>query len=546
MKLKNDLLPTDLTDVGGTLYFAEASSLGLWKSDGTAKGTQLVHLQNSIPFDLTNVDGVCYFATSNENDGVQLWRSNGSDLGTTMVKQITPPGASVGLKNMTAVNGVLYFAAFSGTTWSLWRSDLSGAGTIKLHDFFDVMSISSVDAQPFFSAADVTDNYELWTSDGSPAGTKLVHEINPAGGSHPFDLTNFNGQLYFFASDGTHGPELWTYDVNNGTRMVYDLHPGKTTGYPGGLIVVNNSLYFLEYNGTNTFLWQSGGVGTPAVPIQNVGIVVSLYVMVANEDGRTFYFSDYNSTNYDNWSSDGTTAGTILERIVGHELFGGATLNNTFFFAARDKKHGVEIWTITEPFAVLDNGTLRINGTTGPDVLGIRVRNSILQVRLNGELLTYDLGQVSQLSIDTGDGDDVVDWSGTAIPGYINAGTGRDLVTGGSGNDTLTGAASSDTLFGGPGDDRINGNNNADSLFGQSGNDTIHGGMGDDTIDGGTGVDRIFGDEDNDSLVGGAGNDKLHGDGGIDQIIGGAGTDLAYRDTLDTLVDAEVLVSDQP
>jgi trimeric autotransporter adhesin len=114
------------------------------------------------------MDGNVYFAaTAADGTARELWKSNGTEAGTVMVKDIKP-GASSSPSYITNVNGTLYFAANDGVH-----------GT------------------------------ELWKSDGTEAGTVMVKDINPSGGSFPEDLTNVNGALYFTADDGVHGPELW-------------------------------------------------------------------------------------------------------------------------------------------------------------------------------------------------------------------------------------------------------------------------------------------------------------------------------------------------
>ncbi len=175
-------------------------------------------------------------------------------------------------------------------------------------------------------------------------------------------------------------------------------------------------------------------------------------------------------------------------------------------------------------------GTLLVDGNDAADVLSMRYRGSQLQVRLNGVLQNFTASTVTRIEIQGKDGDDVADWSGIAIPTYINAGMGNDLVYGGSGNDSLTGAAGKDTLYGNAGDDRVNGGQHNDVVYGGDGNDVIYGNEANDYLDGGTGSDRLFGDEGNDSLIGGIGNDGLYGGGGKDKLLGQRGNDILSGD----------------
>ncbi|HMX11874.1 MAG TPA: hypothetical protein PKE61_13295, partial [Burkholderiaceae bacterium] len=70
----------------------------LWKSDGTAAGTSLVKNIGPGPSDglslgfsdLTNVGGTLYFGANDGSNGDELWKSDGSAAGTSMVKNINP------------------------------------------------------------------------------------------------------------------------------------------------------------------------------------------------------------------------------------------------------------------------------------------------------------------------------------------------------------------------------------------------------------------------------------------------------------------------
>ncbi len=209
---------------------ADSNGEELWRSDGTAKGTYMVkdiysgatmdHYghgyggnvktpNSSYPTGLVNANGTLFFRAQ-DGSGSGLWKSDGTGKGTKVVKQ-------VGAGNLTNVNGVLYFTGWDGTLgWELWRSDGTATGTVLVKDI-NPGSAGSVPSQftkangtLYFRANDGTHGYELWKSDGTAAGTVLVKDINPGSGdSNPAALTLSGGHLYFTADDGVHGTELW-------------------------------------------------------------------------------------------------------------------------------------------------------------------------------------------------------------------------------------------------------------------------------------------------------------------------------------------------
>ncbi|WP_217922987.1 calcium-binding protein [Miltoncostaea oceani] len=103
----------------------------------------------------------------------------------------------------------------------------------------------------------------------------------------------------------------------------------------------------------------------------------------------------------------------------------------------------------------------------------------------------------------------------------------------GGGDDTIgTLAGFLGVVHGGPGDDEINGDSEANSLYGDAGDDVIHGGHGGDVLDGGPGHDRLYGDS---LTVEAGGGDTINArDGEADEVSCGVGSDVVIADREDT------------
>ncbi|MDA8745961.1 Ig-like domain-containing protein, partial [Rubripirellula amarantea] len=257
----NGIDPTNLTNVNGTLFFSgREGSTGteVWKTDGTAAGTMLVHdinpgFANSDPSGLVAVGNTLYFRANDGTNGSELWSTDGTSVGTTMVTDIrtgSPGSYPIELAN---VDGTLFFNAFNGTDGrELWKSDGTAVGTTLVSDIqlgtpsSNPINLTNVAGTVYFSANDGTGGNELWKSDGTAAGTTMVSDIQSGSlGSSPTDLINVEGTLFFNANDGTHGTELWASDgTQSGTQLVADLMPGPASSDSSYFTHLGDKLYF--------------------------------------------------------------------------------------------------------------------------------------------------------------------------------------------------------------------------------------------------------------------------------------------------------------
>lgn len=147
---------------------------------------------------------------------------------------------------------------------------------------------------------------------------------------------------------------------------------------------------------------------------------------------------------------------------------------------------------------------LILNGTDGNDRISFTqgaAANSPVFATINGLTIGGLNGlTLTQVIVNTGDGNDLVGAAQLSIPAILR---------GGAGGDSLFGGSAGDALVGGTGDD---------SLSGNDGDDSLDGGPGNDSLDGGAGDDLLLGGDDNDTLVGGLGRDTIRGGNGNDLV----------------------------
>jgi ELWxxDGT repeat protein len=242
--------------------------------------------QAGAPTDSARLDRFVYF-TANDGDHVNaLYRTDGTSRGTTLVKEVGGPdhaledGPGTTIAHLTTLGSRILFTADDGVTGDeLWVSDGTAKGTTLVRDlntsspspFHFPPSTGNAGSSPgaltvlskslFFIADDGVHGRELWVTKGTPQSTVMVRDVNsqpaffPGGGtwsSDPSEPTVLKGKVYFAADDGVHGRELWVSDgTAKGTVQVLDVQPGRRSGlgWTAGLKAMRGSLYFAVSDG---------------------------------------------------------------------------------------------------------------------------------------------------------------------------------------------------------------------------------------------------------------------------------------------------------
>lgn len=188
-----------------------------------------------------------FFSADDVTHGEELWVTDGTVLGTRMVKDINPGVATSDVNWLSRFNDKVVFAADDGVNgMELWISDGTEEGTKMVKDIHELGSSSPIgfiqvnETQFVFYAKNFdSENYSdrgpqswLWVSDGTEAGTKMIYECDakyPGQVSTSFDAHNCRvGRRVFFKAnnkEGTTGEELWVTDgTTNGTKLVKDIN----------------------------------------------------------------------------------------------------------------------------------------------------------------------------------------------------------------------------------------------------------------------------------------------------------------------------------
>ena len=324
--------------MGSYHYFAANDGIhgdGLWKSDGTQSGTTRITDLRLGPTELTDVNGTLFFRgyVTNDEEGSELWKSDGTADGTVMLKFFEYGPDQCFPRNLTAVGDTLFFTGSDNThKIELWKSDGTPEGTVMVKNIYPgddngedgsvPANLTNVNGTLFFTAYD-RNGTELWKSDGTAEGTVRVKDIYPGSrGSTATELVKAGNKLFFRAlGDFTYGKELWMSDgTAEGTIMVKDIYAGPGNSSPSGLTDVNGTLYFnayTEFNGTE--LWKSDGTAEGTVQVKNINPTEeegSSPSSLTAVKNKLFFIANDGKSGQELWVSDGTATGTVMVKDI--------------------------------------------------------------------------------------------------------------------------------------------------------------------------------------------------------------------------------------
>lgn len=398
---------------GNQAYFSaqmDDDTVGLWKTDGTSQGTELIKEGLAIDSNYVEYQGNVFFGGIDASHYSQIWKSDGTFEGTIKItddldtdpSDFGMPGENFYLRTgfygyITHSDGTLegtvqhdgvsprsdyvqigdayYYICY------FWHSSEYGichsGGTLDLNISNAnpiAYSIFGYDNNLYFASDDGIHGEELWRTNGLD-GPALFMDINPDGDSKPQGYFSGNNMLFFLADDGEHGMELWRTDgslegtilLTNRSSDLFNLDyvyylgslDHRPNGLPGGAIF---SIKMPDDPGRS--IWFSDG--TPGEMIKLADLWGNSVYNSLVFNGFLYFTNSDSEHGNELWRTDGTVTGTqlwldIAQGSMGSEPKNFALCGNLLCFSADDSVHGQELWssdgTIENTFMVMDINT---------------------------------------------------------------------------------------------------------------------------------------------------------------------------------------------
>ncbi|HEX8324023.1 MAG TPA: ELWxxDGT repeat protein [Tepidisphaeraceae bacterium] len=245
-----------LTATTDALYFrTNNAGYELWKSDGTTTGT-VSFVGKSVFSGLRSFvasGSTLYFiAIPSGSDTAALYRTGGTLATTALIKSVASSKAAYDYyppSFLTVMNGVLYFAGTDDANGTeLWRSDGTAAGTTIVADCVpgavggSPQFLTAIGNRLYFLATTADSGSEPWISDGTTAGTRRLADLNPGPTSslrpYPISIAYAadnpfmpapDGSVLITADDGTHGVELYRITLSGNVVLAADVNAGAAS-----------------------------------------------------------------------------------------------------------------------------------------------------------------------------------------------------------------------------------------------------------------------------------------------------------------------------
>ena len=294
------------------LYDAGTGVVTLVELNGATTGTAASGAGGS---GFTYSNGRTCFQATNGVTGGELWRSDGTAAGTEQVADLNPglTGSLIDhIVELSDTRLVLVADEVGVTGKELYSFDTAteilelvkdirpgplGSNPI---DVFGPVVLPVLPAGPrlCFRADDGLHGRELWVTDGTTQGTFMLGDLNPASAhAHPRYFAQVGSVLVFSANDGTHGEELWA-TIGGAPYLVRDIFPGSSKGaylqtsataIPFGPGTQTEYLYFGAHAPGETGLWRTDGMTAESVVTLQPGSLLGLATNLASYRGEVYF-----------------------------------------------------------------------------------------------------------------------------------------------------------------------------------------------------------------------------------------------------------------
>lgn len=310
-----DSEPKDLTKIDNKIFFTAVST-----NQDILSSRKVFVKQNltsqAIPLSINNnqynsisiigkLGSVVFIIVEiNYNTDKQLWRTDGTQAGTYLVKSITG-SANTDLTRFNFLNDKFFFSYYNTNSHHLWASDGTSANTNQIGSFTTLTDLSNINGNIVFSTQNNNNNTVIYKSNGTSAGTTIINSF-PAGVYPIYQIVSSSSFFYFLKSQNG-SSQLCKSDLFGTITVIKNLQQFETNLKAA---FINNKLVFStreNINGLNSSVLNSYD------EIDNLISTITIYPFISNIipfNNKVYFDITDSNNNYSIASSDGTVNGT--------------------------------------------------------------------------------------------------------------------------------------------------------------------------------------------------------------------------------------------
>jgi ELWxxDGT repeat protein len=264
---------------------------------------------SSFPANLTAFNGKIYFAADDSNGsntpggldlGKELWITDGTETGTTFVKDLRTGSASSSPSFFFEYNGTLYFSANSGAGNVLHSTDGTELGTTATGGNFVFNPIELNGLIYYIVTTDSNSLYEFNGTTQVKVANVGSEDVNFLGAV----FTVFNNKIIGYGFTATDDPvvgrELYEYDPATDTyTLIKDITGDNTDSGVSNLVVLGSEVYFEALGG----LWKTDGTESGTITVSAASAATGVTSLFA-WNGNLFFEGDTGTSGDQLWKYD--------------------------------------------------------------------------------------------------------------------------------------------------------------------------------------------------------------------------------------------------
>lgn len=338
--------------VGNKIFYYQNREL--WAFDTVSNNLSLLKtFEYSGDVKLYPYNNQLIFAANDGISGKEIWKSDGTVAGTSLVKDIAPnSGSSISdFKMLTLNNGKFYFMANTANGYVLYESDGTMAGTNPLLPMQNTPQLEGASGGDYFvfMGFNASGGSEPWISDGTVAGTKILKDIYP-GTTSSMSINQKFLKL---------GNKIYFDNNTNGISPGYGNYIWETDGTEAGTVLfntpTNNVLYrtssdeqyliLTKPNEWNRF-WITNGNSAQTFEMSTIGMTAANGVVDYNS--KVYLAGSSSKNGMELYSLDPSAQSAVLasdiSRYESSSPHSYELLNNDLIFIAADRESNSQFY----------------------------------------------------------------------------------------------------------------------------------------------------------------------------------------------------------